>query len=82
MQGVLGDKSAQPNASAKTMTQVKLKLPPLPEQRAIAHILGSLADYTEACGRGKAAIDQEEAARVMLEKFEIVVSMFHGFDYT
>jgi type I restriction enzyme R subunit len=41
----------------------------------------ALADYTEAGGRGKAAIDQEEAARVMLEKFEIVVSMFHGFDY-
>jgi type I restriction enzyme R subunit len=42
----------------------------------------ALADYTEAGGRGKAAINQEEAARVMLEKFEIVVSMFHGFDYT
>jgi type I restriction enzyme S subunit len=47
MRGVLGDKSAQPNASAKTMTQVKLKLPPLPEQRAIAHILGSLDDKIE-----------------------------------
>jgi type I restriction enzyme R subunit len=42
----------------------------------------ALADYTEAGGHGKAAINQEEAARVMLEKFEIVVSMFHGFDYT
>jgi type I restriction enzyme R subunit len=41
----------------------------------------ALADYTEAGGRGKAAINQEEAARVMLEKFEIVVFMFHGFDY-
>jgi len=42
----------------------------------------ALADYTEAGGRGKAAINQEEAVAVMLEKFEIVVSMFHGFDYT
>jgi len=41
----------------------------------------ALADYTEAGGRGKAAIDQEEAVAVMLEKYEIVVSMFHGFDY-
>jgi type I restriction enzyme S subunit len=44
---VLGDKSAQPNASAKTMTQVKLRIPPLPEQRAIAHILGTLDDKIE-----------------------------------
>ncbi|MCF7707501.1 MAG: type I restriction endonuclease subunit R [Verrucomicrobia bacterium] len=42
----------------------------------------ALADYTEAGGRGKAAINQEEAVAVMLEKFEIVLSMFHGFDYT
>jgi len=42
----------------------------------------ALADYTEAGGRGKAAINQEEAVAVMLEKFEIVVNMFHGFDYT
>lgn len=41
----------------------------------------ALADYTEAGGRGKAAIDQEEAVAVMLEKFEVVVSMLHGFDY-
>lgn len=41
----------------------------------------ALADYTEAGGKGKAAIDQQEAVSVMLEKYEIVVSMFHGFDY-
>ena len=40
----------------------------------------ALADYTEAGGRGKAAVNQEEAVAVMLEKFEIVVSMYHGFD--
>ena len=33
IRGVLGDKSAQPNASAKTMTQAVLRLPPLPECR-------------------------------------------------
>ena len=42
IRGVLGDKSAQPNASARTMTQASILLPPLPEQRAIAHILGTL----------------------------------------
>lgn len=47
MQGVLGDKSAQPNASAKTMTQVNLKIPPLDEQQAIASILGALDDKIE-----------------------------------
>lgn len=41
----------------------------------------ALVDYTEAGGRGKAAIDQEEAVRVMLEKFDVVSSMFYGFDY-
>ena len=34
-----------------------------------------------AGGRGKAAVNQEEAVAVMLEKFDVVVSMFHGFDY-
>jgi len=47
MRGVLGDKSAQPNASAKTMTQVELLLPPLKEQQAIAYILGALDDKIE-----------------------------------
>ncbi len=41
----------------------------------------ALADYTEAGGHGKAAIDQNEAVALMLEKFEVVVSMFHGYDY-
>jgi len=41
----------------------------------------ALADYTEAGGRGKAAIDQDQAAAVMMEKYEIVAAMFHGFDY-
>lgn len=41
----------------------------------------ALADYTEAGGRGKATLDQEEAVAVMLEKYEIVEAMYHSFDY-
>jgi len=41
----------------------------------------ALADYTEAGGRGEAAVNQEEAAHAMLEKYEVIASMFHGFDY-
>jgi len=41
----------------------------------------ALADYTEAGGRGSAAIDQEQAVAVMQEKVEVVRAMFFGFDY-
>ncbi len=48
IQGVLGDKSAQPNASASTMTSAPFRAPrTIDEQRAIAHILGTLDDKIE-----------------------------------
>ncbi|MDE0260599.1 MAG: restriction endonuclease subunit S [Gemmatimonadota bacterium] len=48
MRGVLGDKSAQPNASATTMTAAPFRAPRDPrEQRAIAHVLGTLDDKIE-----------------------------------
>ncbi len=48
IRGVLGDKSAQPNASASTMTKAPLRAPrDKNEQRAIAHILGTLDDKIE-----------------------------------
>lgn len=48
IRGVLGDKSAQPNASASTMTKAPLRAPKaMEEQRAIAHILGTLDDKIE-----------------------------------
>ena len=40
----------------------------------------ALKDYTEGGGKGKTAIDQEEAVAVMLEKNEICCGLFHGFD--
>ena len=40
----------------------------------------ALATYTESGGEGQTAIDQEEAVKVMLEKYEICCALFHGFD--
>ena len=48
IRGVLGDKSAQPNASASTMIAAPLRVPKSKtEQRAIAHVLGTLDDKIE-----------------------------------
>lgn len=41
----------------------------------------ALAAYTEK-DRGEAGIPQEEAVALMLEKYEIVTALFHGFDYS
>ena len=40
----------------------------------------ALATYTESGGTGQTAIDQAEAVAVMLEKYEICLGLFHGFD--
>ncbi len=56
--GVLGDKSAQPNASASTMTKAPLRAPrDKNEQRAIAHILGTLDDKIELNRRMNETLD-------------------------
>ncbi len=41
----------------------------------------ALKDYTASGGKGNTALDQAEAVAVMLEKYEIVAALFHGFDY-
>jgi type I restriction enzyme R subunit len=41
----------------------------------------ALATYTESGGLGKTAIDQAEAVALMLEKYEICLGLFHGFDW-
>ena len=47
----------------------------------LAHELKrALATYTESGGRGRTALDQSEAVAVMLEKYEICLGLFHGFD--
>ncbi len=42
----------------------------------------ALANYTESGGKGSTAIDQDEAVAVMLEKYEICMGLFHGFDWS
>ncbi len=42
----------------------------------------ALATYTESGGRGRTALDKEEAVAVMLEKHEVCCALFHGFDRT
>ncbi len=41
----------------------------------------ALAEYTESGGKGKPLFNQDEAVALMLEKYEIVSSLFYGFDY-
>ncbi|APF36705.1 DEAD/DEAH box helicase [Chelatococcus daeguensis] len=49
----------------------------------LAHELKqALATYTESGGRGRTALDQEEAVAVMQEKYEVCCALFHGFDRT
>jgi type I restriction enzyme, R subunit len=40
----------------------------------------ALATYTESGGTGQTAIDKAEAVAVMLEKYEVCLGLFHGFD--
>ncbi|MGE5352273.1 MAG: type I restriction endonuclease subunit R [Acidobacteriota bacterium] len=41
----------------------------------------ALMQYTENGGKGRPTFNQEDAVAVLLEKYEIVSQMFHGFDY-
>jgi len=41
----------------------------------------ALHTYTASGGKGQATIDQEQAVAVMLEKYEVVRDLLHGFDY-
>jgi len=41
----------------------------------------ALHTYTASGGKGQATVDQEQAVAVMMEKYEVVRDMLHGFDY-
>ena len=81
--GVLGDKSAQPNASASTMTAAPLRAPrDKAEQRAIAHILGTLDDKIEMNRRMNATLEAMARAlfRSWFVDFEPVRAKMEGRD--
>tara|TARA_A100000171_G_scaffold53021_1_gene75474 strand:+ start:1969 stop:4797 length:2829 start_codon:yes stop_codon:yes gene_type:complete len=42
----------------------------------------ALSTYTESGGQGRTTVDQDEAVAIMQEKYEVVVSMYHGFDHS
>lgn len=42
----------------------------------------AMANYTHAGGKGQPAFDQEAAVRKMLENFDVVKTLVHGFDYS
>jgi type I restriction enzyme R subunit len=42
----------------------------------------ALATYTEAGGTGRTALPQDEAVALMLEKHEVCVGLFHGFNWS
>lgn len=42
----------------------------------------ALATYTESGGQGRTAVDQAEAVALMLEKYEVCLGLFHGFDWS
>ncbi len=41
----------------------------------------ALIDYTESGGKGKPTFDKDDAVKVMLEKYEIIKNMLHGYEY-
>lgn len=53
----LADGSAQPNISGTQIESLEVPLPPLPEQKAIAHILGTLDDKIELNRRTNATLE-------------------------
>lgn len=41
----------------------------------------ALHTYTASGGKGQATVNQDQAVAVMMEKYEVVCDMLHGFDY-
>ena len=80
--GVLGDKSAQPNASASTMTKAPLYAPSSKhEQRAISNVLGALDDKIELNRRMNETLEQMARAlyKSWFEDFEPVRAKADGW---
>ncbi|MBV1767343.1 MAG: DUF3387 domain-containing protein, partial [Methanobacterium sp.] len=46
-----------------------------------AELENALSSYTASGGKGQPTLNQDDAVAVMMEKYEIVSDLFHGFDY-
>ncbi len=44
-------------------------------------MMDAMSNYTANGGRGKPTNVQDDAVSIMLEKYDVIKSMFHGFDY-
>ncbi len=67
--------AVQPTLNAKQMAAYSFALPPLPEQRAIAHVLGALDDKIEANRRvARLCSSLGSAAFAAAEKVEVRIS--------
>lgn len=42
----------------------------------------AVSTYTASGGKGRPTHDQNEAVEIMLEKYEVVCSILHGFDWS
>ncbi len=83
IRGVLGDKSAQPNASASTMTAAPIWAPrDKAEQCEIAHVLGTLDDKIELNRRVNATLEAMARAlfRSWFVDFDPVRAKMEGRD--
>ena len=63
----VGTGSVQDNINLQTLDQLRFLIPPLPEQRAIAHILGTLDDKIELNRRMNETL--EEMARALFKSW-------------
>ena len=67
--GSLSSQSAQPGLSVKTLSNLKIPLPPLPTQRKIASILSALDDKIELNRRMNENL--EEQAKALFKEFDL-----------
>ncbi|MGJ8635704.1 MAG: restriction endonuclease subunit S [Phycisphaerales bacterium] len=72
----LGYGSAQPNVSPKLIHQIKIPLPPMPKQQAIAEVLGSLDDKIELNRRMNRTL--ESMARALFKSWFVDFDPVHA----
>ena len=72
----VGTGSVQDNINLQTLDQLRIQIPPLPEQRAIAHILGTLDDKIELNRRMNGTL--EAMARALFKSWFVDFDPVHA----